>query len=148
MKNFTASSNNNNNNNITSPVPDYQRCPLTNGILRYFGTLIFLVGMISTVLSIAVFARKPLRKCFERQGCTSREDRFFFLLLGRKSCCFYFLILAISDSLHLLMMIIEHFPYSFHVDLLTIHAGVCKLVIFLIYFSNHLSNIVLTLASM
>lgn len=69
-------------------------------------------------------------------------------LLGRKSCCFYFLILAISDSIHLTTMTIEHLPYSFRVDLVVIHSVICKSIIFLIYFSNHLSNIVLTLASM
>ncbi len=40
---------------------DYQKCSVTNGIIRYFGTLIFLIGIISTGLSICVFARKPLR---------------------------------------------------------------------------------------
>ena len=29
--------------------------------LRYFGSLIFFIGIFSTILSIAVFARKPLR---------------------------------------------------------------------------------------
>lgn len=41
---------------------DYDQCPITNGILRYFGALIFLVGILSTALSVGVFARKPLRK--------------------------------------------------------------------------------------
>jgi hypothetical protein len=41
---------------------EYQKCLLTNSLLRYFGTLIFFVGIVSTVLSIAVFARKPLRE--------------------------------------------------------------------------------------
>jgi hypothetical protein len=72
----------------------------------------------------------------------------FVLRLGRKSCCFYFLILAMSDSIHLLTMIIEYFPYSYQLDLLSLHTSICKTIIFLIYFSNHLSNIVLTLASM
>jgi hypothetical protein len=44
-------------------------------------------------------------------------------------------------------MFIEHFPYSFHIDLIIVHTSICKLIIFLIYFTNHLSNIVLTLAS-
>ncbi|CAF0889482.1 unnamed protein product [Rotaria sordida] len=114
-------------NNTNFSIPnDYRKCTFTNGIIRYFGTFIFLIGIISSVLSICVFARKPLR---------------------RKSCCFYFLILAISDSIHLLTMIIEHLPYSFHIDLIIIHTIVCKIIIFLIYSSNHLSNIILTLAS-
>ena len=45
-------------------------------------------------------------------------------------------------------MTIEHLPYGFNIDLIIIHSIVCKLTIFMIYFSNHLSNIVLTLASM
>lgn len=45
-------------------------------------------------------------------------------------------------------MFVEHFPYGFHVDLIVLHSSICKLTIFLIYFSNHLSNIVLTLASL
>ncbi|CAF1103103.1 unnamed protein product [Adineta ricciae] len=105
----------------------YHKCTSTNEIFfRYLGTLIFFIGIISTFLSIAVFTRKPLR---------------------RKSCCFYFLILAISDSIHLTTMTIEHLPYAFQVDLVIIHSVICKLIIFLIYFSNHLSNIILTLAS-
>ncbi|CAF1218225.1 unnamed protein product [Rotaria sp. Silwood1] len=114
-----------NNTNI-SIFNDYKKCTLTNGIIRYFGTFIFLIGIISSVLSICVFARKPLR---------------------RKSCCFYFLVLAISDAIHLLTMIIENLPYSFHIDVIIVHTIVCKIIIFLIYSSNHLSNIVLTLAS-
>ncbi|CAF2503451.1 unnamed protein product [Rotaria sp. Silwood2] len=114
------------NNTNFSIINDYKKCTFTNGIIRYFGTFIFLIGIISSVLSICVFARKPLR---------------------RKSCCFYFLILAISDSIHLLTMTIENLPYSFHIDLIIVHTIVCKIIIFLIYSSNHLSNIVLTLAS-
>lgn len=68
--------------------------------------------------------------------------------LGQKSCCFYFLVLAISDLIHLTTMIIEHLPHSFHIDLIVIHSILCKTIIFLIYFSNHLSNLVLTFASM
>ncbi|CAF3454862.1 unnamed protein product [Rotaria socialis] len=109
-----------------STFNDYQQCNLANDILRYVGTFIFLLGSFSSILSICVFSRKSLR---------------------RKSCCFYFLILAISDSIHLLTVIIENLPYSFQIDLIVIHNSVCKIIIFLIYFSNHLSNIVLTLAS-
>ncbi|CAF1073138.1 unnamed protein product [Rotaria sp. Silwood1] len=106
---------------------DYYSCTFTNGILiRYFGTIIFIIGIISTLLSICVFTRKPLR---------------------RKSCCFYFLILAISDSIHLSTMTIEHLPYSFKIDLIVFYSIICKFTIFIIYFSNHLSNIVITLAS-
>jgi hypothetical protein len=120
---------------------DLQKCLITNAIILYFGTLIFIVGIISTLLSICVFARKSLRKLFQIIYLN------IFNSIGRKSCCFYFLILAISDSIHLLTMIIEYLPYSFHVDLITIHTSICKITIFLIYFTNHLSNIVLTLAS-
>ncbi|CAF1277481.1 unnamed protein product [Adineta steineri] len=115
-----------NNTTSSASIYGYMNCSITNGIIRYFGTFIFLIGIFSTILSICVFARKPLR---------------------RKSCCFYFLILAISDSIHLLTMTIEHLPYSFNIDLIIIHTSLCKITIFLIYFSNHLSNIVLTLAS-
>ncbi|CAF1026815.1 unnamed protein product [Adineta steineri] len=105
----------------------YHKCTFTNEILiRYVGTFIFFIGLLSTLLSICVFTRKPLR---------------------RKSCCFYFLILAISDSIHLTTMTIEYLPYSFQIDLIIIHSIICKSIIFLIYFSNHLSNAVLTLAS-
>jgi len=45
-------------------------------------------------------------------------------------------------------MTIEHLPYSFNIDVMIIHSAICKIVIFMIYFSNHLSNIILTLASM
>ncbi|CAF0964673.1 unnamed protein product [Rotaria sordida] len=106
---------------------DYDSCTFTNEILiRYFGIIIFSIGIISTLLSICVFTRKPLR---------------------RKSCCFYFLILAISDSIHLTTMTIEHLRYSFHIDLIVFYSITCKSIIFMIYFSNHLSNIVITLAS-
>lgn len=44
-------------------------------------------------------------------------------------------------------MFIELFPYAYHIDLISIHTSICKIIIFLIYFTNHLSNIVLTLAS-
>ncbi|CAF1406236.1 unnamed protein product [Adineta ricciae] len=44
-------------------------------------------------------------------------------------------------------MVIEHLPYSFHVDFIVLHTSICKTTIFLIYFTNHLSNVVLTLAS-
>ncbi|UJR38407.1 hypothetical protein I4U23_031076 [Adineta vaga] len=115
-----------NNTNVSFLTNGYLNCNFTNGLIRYFGTFIFLIGIISTVLSICVFSRKPLR---------------------RKSCCFYFLILAISDTIHLLTMVIEHLPYGFHIDLLVLHTCICKITIFLIYFSNHLSNMVLTLAS-
>ncbi len=43
---------------------DYEKCLIANGIIRYFGTLIFFIGIISTGLSICVFARKPLRMYF------------------------------------------------------------------------------------
>ncbi|UJR07731.1 hypothetical protein I4U23_012015 [Adineta vaga] len=106
---------------------EYHKCTVTNEIfIRYLGTFIFFIGLISTFLSIGVFTRKPLR---------------------HKSCCFYFLILAISDSIHLTTMTIEHLPYSFQIDFMIIHSIICKLIIFLIYFSNHLSNVILTLAS-
>ena len=126
---------------------DYSaQCTFTNEILiRYIGTSIFFIGIISTLLSICVFTRKPLRKShriFAKPGHTPTFHS------GRKSCCFYFLILAISDAIHLTTMTIEHLPYGFHVDLIIIHSLICKLTIFMIYFSNHLSNIVLTLASM
>lgn len=126
----------------------YQECTTTNGILRYFGTFIFLIGVISSILSICVFARKPLRTCFYKIILfLSYKFKIIFYKIGRKSCCLYFLILAISDSIHLFTMIIEHLPYSFGIDLIIIHNIVCKMIIFLIYSSNHLSNIVLTLAS-
>lgn len=50
--------------NITnySTSNGYQECTVTNNIIRYFGTFIFLIGIISSVLSICVFSRKPLRK--------------------------------------------------------------------------------------
>lgn len=41
---------------------NYQECSFTNGMIKYFGTLIFFIGIISTGLSICVFARKQLRK--------------------------------------------------------------------------------------
>ena len=44
-------------------------------------------------------------------------------------------------------MIIELLPYSFNIDLIILHTSICKLTIFIIYLTNHLSNIVLTLAS-
>jgi len=47
-----------------STFNDYQKCLIANGIIRYFGTLIFFIGIISTGLSICVFARKPLRMYF------------------------------------------------------------------------------------
>ena len=53
------------NSTIYSVYDDLQNCSFTNAILRYFGTLIFTIGMISTILSICVFARKPLRKSTE-----------------------------------------------------------------------------------
>lgn len=125
----------------------YHKCTSTNEIFhRYLGTFIFFIGIISTFLSIGVFTRKPLRMllpCFDIPTIYG-----WFSFSGHKSCCFYFLILAISDSIHLTTMTIEHLPYSFQVDLVVIHSVVCKLIIFLIYFSNHLSNIILTLASM
>lgn len=41
---------------------DYDKCTFTNEILiRYFGTFIFFMGILSTLLSICVFTRKPLR---------------------------------------------------------------------------------------
>jgi hypothetical protein len=128
---------------------DYNyQCSFTNEILiRYVGTFIFFIGIISTLLSICVFTRKPLRKS-DMFHLFFFSKIFVYLNLGRKSCCFYFLILAISDSIHLTTMTIEHLPYGFHVDLIIIHSIICKLTIFMIYFSNHLSNIVLTLASM
>jgi hypothetical protein len=43
---------------------DYQKCYITNRIIRYFGTFIFFIGIISTGLSICVFTRKPLRMFF------------------------------------------------------------------------------------
>jgi len=44
---------------------DYDKCTFTNGILiRYFGTFIFFIGILSTLLSICVFTRKPLRKSY------------------------------------------------------------------------------------
>lgn len=114
--------------NLSIQISDeYNDCTFTNQILlRYMGITIFFVGIISTILSICVFTRKPLR---------------------HKSCCFYFLILAISDSINLTTMTIEHFPYSFNIDVMILHSAICKIIIFMIYFSNHLSNIVLTLAS-
>jgi hypothetical protein len=45
---------------------DYDKCTFTNEVLlRYLGTLIFFIGILSTLLSICVFTRKPLRMCFE-----------------------------------------------------------------------------------
>jgi len=43
---------------------EYNECTFTNQILlRYVGITIFFFGIISTILSICVFTRKPLRKC-------------------------------------------------------------------------------------
>jgi len=47
-------------NNFKSNDP--QSCTFTNGLIRYVGTMIFFIGIISTLLSICAFARKPLRK--------------------------------------------------------------------------------------
>lgn len=125
----------------------YDQCSFTDRILiRWVGTSIFIIGIISTFLSIYVFTRKELRKSKKKKKRKRKSIRLSFK--GRKSCCFYFLILAISDLIHLTTMIIEHLPHSFHIDLIVIHSFVCKTIIFLIYFSNHLSNLVLTLASM
>jgi hypothetical protein len=45
---------------------DYDKCTFTNGILiRYVGTFIFCIGILSTLLSICVFTRKPLRMFYE-----------------------------------------------------------------------------------
>lgn len=134
--------------NLSIQISDeYNDCTFTNQILlRYMGITIFFVGIISTILSICVFTRKPLRKCLI---LFSEVSKYLLCLhQGHKSCCFYFLILAISDSINLTTMTIEHFPYSFNIDVMILHSAICKIIIFMIYFSNHLSNIVLTLASM
>ena len=137
----------NNYTNMTN-FNDYQNCFLTNTIIRYFGTTIFIIGILSTTLSMAVFSQKPLRKFIYSNWILLAINVYSYSLSGQKSCCFYFLILSISDIVHLFTMVIELMPYSFHIDLITIHDSICKIIIFLIYFSNHLSNIVLTLASM
>jgi hypothetical protein len=63
---------------------DYPDCKFTNGIIRYFGTFIFLIGILSTVFSICVFARKPLRKSFKKiflQFCLLLNRTKIMLLL-------------------------------------------------------------------
>ncbi|CAF4455414.1 unnamed protein product, partial [Adineta steineri] len=49
-----------NNTTSSASIYGYMNCSITNGIIRYFGTFIFLIGILSTILSICVFARKPL----------------------------------------------------------------------------------------
>ena len=64
----------NSSNNISTFL-GHQKCLVTNGILRYFGSLIFVVGIISTILSIAVFARKPLRSyCVRSKALHDHES--------------------------------------------------------------------------
>lgn len=54
-----------------APV-DYHQCTLTNEIcIRYLGTAIFCIGIVSTLLSIWVFTRKPLRTCLFRLNCST-----------------------------------------------------------------------------
>ena len=78
---FSNDDDSNNNQNF--------KCPFTNQILiRYIGTLIFFIGIISTLLSICVFTRKPLRECYltvsrEREElffCSFRTEIVLFLL--------------------------------------------------------------------
>jgi hypothetical protein len=61
---------------------DYDKCTFTNGILiRYFGTSIFFIGILSTLLSIYVFTRKPLRMLYEIFSFLNEKESFFFFLI-------------------------------------------------------------------
>ena len=56
--------------NITNTIfvsgNDFHRCSFANGFLiRYIGTSIFFLGILSTLLSIGVFTRKALRQLFK-----------------------------------------------------------------------------------
>lgn len=60
---MTTTTSNQSRNLSLSFVNDYDQCTFTNRILlRYVGTLIFFVGIVSTLLSIGVFTRRALRK--------------------------------------------------------------------------------------
>ena len=69
-----------NTNNFSIPLSHeniHLKCSFTNQILiRYVGTLIFFVGIISTLLSICVFTRKPLRKFLSDHSMAYQRNLF------------------------------------------------------------------------
>ncbi len=61
---------------------DYDKCTFTNGILiRYFGTFIFFIGILSTLLSIYVFTRKSLRMLYKIFSFLNEKESFSFFFL-------------------------------------------------------------------
>ena len=114
------------NNTITTSYNLYQH--LTETIVyKYICLIIFVIGIIGSLLSVLVFSRVSLR---------------------HRSCAIYFLALAITDIVSLCASFIDTVLPSYNNVPLTIKSPfICKLNPFMVYFTTNVANFLLATAS-